>query len=104
MARLYISQRRMDAWTAENRLAVKGEIMTLVELNRSFTIRPAVRFLKVAGGDEDPHGFVGTVKEETELVNIGADHMATSVIYVETAYEVENGFVGTPLPRGAKPG
>jgi len=29
---------------------------------------------------------------------MGADHMANSVIYVDTAYEVQNGFVGEPLP------
>lgn len=99
MARLYISQRRIDAWTAENRIAITGGIMTLVELSRSFAIRPAVRFLRVAGSDEDPNDLVGRVKEERELETMGADHMATSVIFGDTAYEVETGFVGDPLPK-----
>lgn len=99
MARLYISQRRLDSWTSENRLEVTGDTMTLVELERSFAIRPAVRFLNVVGDDDDPHDLVGRVKEEAELEGMGADHLATSVIYGEVAYEVEMGFVGTPLPR-----
>jgi hypothetical protein len=101
MARLYISQRRVDTWTTEKRIAVDGETMTLLELNRLFVIRPAVRFLKVVGDDSDPHDLLGKVLEEAALTEMGADHLATSVIYRETAYEVENGFMGTPLPKGA---
>jgi hypothetical protein len=104
MARLYISQKRIDAWSAENRIDVKGDIMTLVEHKRSFTIRPAARFLKVSGGEEDPHDLVGKVKAATEIADMGADHMADSVIVGETAYDVENGFVGEALPKGAMRG
>jgi hypothetical protein len=35
---------------------------------------------------------------------MGADLMADSVIYGETAYDVENGFVGEALPKGAARG
>ena len=99
MARLYISQKRIDSWTAENRLEIEGELMTLVELGRSFVIRPAVRILSVEGDDNDPHDLVGKVKDMAELGLMGADHLATSLIYVETAYKVEEGFVGDPVPR-----
>ena len=104
MARLYISQKRIDAWSAENRIDVRGDVMTLVEHQRSFTIQPAVRFLKVSVGEEDPHDLLGKVMAEEELVTMGADHMADSVIFGETAYDVENGFVGEPLPKGAARG
>jgi hypothetical protein len=72
--------------------------MTLVELGRVFEIRSAVRFTGVTGEDLDPHDLVGLVKEDGELIEMGADHMANSVIYADTAYEVQNGFVGQPLP------
>jgi hypothetical protein len=101
MARLYISQNRIDAWSAENRIDVKGDRMTLVEHKRSFTLHPAVRFLKVSGGGEDPHDLVNKVKAIDELATMGADLMADSVIYGETAYDVENGFVGEALPKSA---
>jgi hypothetical protein len=103
MARLYISQRRVDSWTSENKLEITGDRMTLVELNLSFRIQPAVRFLKVEGDENDPHDLLGKVKDQDELARMGADHMASSVIYVDTAYKVENGFVGDPMPR-ALPG
>lgn len=104
MARLYISQARVDSWSAEDRIAISGETMTLVEHGRAFTIQPAVRFLAVSGAEEDPHDLLGKVKALDELEQMGADHMASSVIYVETAYDVENGFIGEPLPRSATRG
>lgn len=96
MARLFISASRLEAWTAEGRAALDGGTMTLVELSRSFAIKPAVRFLSVTGGDSDPHDLVGLVKDEEQLAAMGADHMADSVIYVDTAYAVQNGFLGEP--------
>ncbi len=100
MARLFISQERLDAWSAENKVQIDGERMTLVDLGRTFTIMPAVRFLSVAGGDPDPHDMLGKVKDEEELAALGADLMMTSVIFVDTAYDVQTGFVGAPLPVG----
>lgn len=104
MARLYISQNRIDAWSAENRIDIKGDRMTLVEHGRAFIVQPAVRFLKVSGDEPDPHDLLGKVKAADELEAMGADLMATSVIFGDTAYDVENGFVGEPLPKGAENG
>jgi hypothetical protein len=98
VAKLFISQDRLDAWTVENRIEIEGELMTLLEDGRRFTIQPAVRFLKVAGGDPDPHDLLGKVKDEESLALMGADLMMSSVIYVDTAYDVQTGFLGTPVP------
>jgi|SRR5690349_13298386 len=99
MARLFISSVKLEALAAANKVSIDGDQLNLTELGRSFRILPAVRFLGVAGGDPDPHELVGLVKSEEELAGMGADHMASSVIYVDTAYEVQQGFVGDPLPR-----
>ena len=100
MARLFISQDRLDAWNAENRIEISGDIMTLVEDGRSFEIAPAVRFVKVAGGYEDPHHLLGTVRAEVDLPAMGAEHYLESVILGDTAYDVQCGFLGEPIPRG----
>ena len=120
MTRLYISQKRIDAWISDNRLQIDGDTMTLVELGRSFKIVPAVRILTVEVGARrpdnpeddtvkvsdqahaaDPHDLIGKVKDEEELVKLGADHLASSLILNDTAYRVENGYVGEPLPPSA---
>jgi len=99
MARLFISQERLDAWSAEQRVSVAGDVMTLADDGRSFRIRPAVRFLRVAGSVEDPNQLVDTVRDEHSLDEMGADHYMYSVILGETAYDVQPGFIGEPIPR-----
>ena len=68
--------------------------------NRSFSIVPAVRFLKVEGNDPDRAELLGKVKDEQALVELGADQYMDSVIVADTAYAVQPGFLGTALPRG----
>lgn len=71
--------------------------MTLTELNRSFSMRPAVHFLRSAGSDVDPYDLVGRVKSRKALEEMGADCFEKSVIYKDTAYDVVEGFIGEPL-------
>lgn len=98
MARLFISNQRLESWSAEGKLALEGNRLMLPELSRAFMVQPAVYFTGVAGGGDDPNQLVGTVKDEEALAVMGADHMMTSVIYGDTAYEVVNGFLGVPEP------
>ena len=100
MARLFISQERLDAWSVEQRVTLTGDIMTLSDDGRAFKIMPAVRFLRVAGEATDPNDLVNTVQDERALDEMGADHYMYSVILGETAYDVQPGFLGEPIPRG----
>jgi hypothetical protein len=103
MANLFISQERLDSWSAEQRVSVVGDVMTLADDGRSFRIRPAVRFLRVAGSADDPNRLVDTVRDEVSLDEMGADHYMYSVILGEIAYDVQPGFLGEPIPRGSEP-
>ena len=96
MARLFISQERLDAWSAEGKVEVQGDRMTLAEDGRSFAIRPAVLFLRVAGDEPDAADLIGRVKDEQALSAMGADQYMSSVIVGETAYDVCCGFLGDP--------
>ena len=96
MARLFISINRLESWSVEGKVALEGNRLVLADTSRAFELRPAVYFERVAGGESDPHDLLGKVKEHDELVAMGADHMASSVIYVDTAYDVVGGFVGVP--------
>lgn len=99
MAKLFISQERLDAWSAEQRVTLNGDIMTLSADGRSFRVVPAVRFVRVAGDDVDPNELLNTVVDERSLEEMGADYYMHSVILGETAYDVQPGFMGEPLPR-----
>jgi hypothetical protein len=98
MSRLFISIERLDAWTAEGRASLISNRMTLTELGRSFTMTPAVCFVSVSGSDHDPNDLIGRVKSKVALDEMGAEQMASSVIYGDTAYDVVDGFIGEPLP------
>jgi hypothetical protein len=99
MSRLFISVERLDNWTEEGRATLENNRMTLTELGRSFSMKPAVAFQAVTGGsDSDPHDLLGRVKSKTALEEMGAEQFGNSVIYNDTAYDVVDGFIGEPLP------
>ncbi|MDQ3368470.1 MAG: hypothetical protein M3680_23840 [Myxococcota bacterium] len=98
MSRLFISVDRLDNWTEEGRAALEGDRMTLTELGRSFSMKPAVAFVKANGQDDDPHDLIGRVKSKQALDEMGAEQFGNSVIYNDTAYDVVDGFIGEPLP------
>ncbi len=94
MARLFISQARIDQLTAEQRVTLDGDHLDIPALGARFQLRPAILFLKVVSDDSDSQSLVGRVKTDEQLKAMGADVMSNSVIVGETAYECEQGFVG----------
>ncbi|MGE0546443.1 MAG: hypothetical protein AB7O24_21685 [Kofleriaceae bacterium] len=98
MSRLFISLERLEAWTSEGRASYDGDRMTLTQLKRSFSMQPAVHFVRATGQDHDPHDLIGRVKSKDALATMGAEQFANSVIYNDTAYDVVEGFIGEPLP------
>ena len=72
--------------------------MTLTELGRSFSMKPAVAFVRIAGGDHDPNDLIGRVRSKDALAEMGAEQFDKSVIYKDSAYDVVDGFIGEPLP------
>lgn len=97
MARLFISQDRLDEWTADKKATLDEDRLTITELGKSFKVEPAVRFLKVSGNEDDPNDFVNRVKTEEELAELGADVYMNSVIHGDIAYDVQPGFIGTTI-------
>lgn len=97
MSRLFISVDRLDNWSEAGRATLEGDRLTLTELGRSFSVKPAVAFSAVTG-DTDPHDLLGRVKSKVALEEMGAEQFGNSVIYNDTAYDVVDGFIGEPLP------
>ena len=100
MARLFISADQMDRWSAENKVTLEDDIMSLPALNRSFKLRTAVRFLSVIEG-ADAHGLIGRVKTDEQLAEMGGEHYGASVIMGDVGYECEEGFIGLPVDGSA---
>jgi hypothetical protein len=96
MARLFISADQMDRWSAEGKVTLQDDIMTLPALGRSFQLRTAVRFLSVIEG-ADAHGLIGRVKTDEQLAEMSGEHYGASVIMGDVGYECEEGFIGLPV-------
>lgn len=95
MSRLYVSQAQMDQWTTGGKVSLQDDLMTVAALGRTFKIVGAVRITKLVGGDDDKQ-LVGKVKTHLELATSGGEAFGASVIVGESAYECEEGFVGSP--------
>lgn len=101
-ALLFLSQSTLVAWTEHGRVGLEGSEMEVregVEAGTRHALRPAVRFLAVAGGGADAAGLVGRVKTHEQLEGLGAEVVADSVILGDSAYEVEPGFVAEALAQ-----
>ena len=51
----------------------------------------------MAGDGDDRRGLIGRVKDEDALAALGAEAYMTSVLFDDTAYDVEPGFLATPV-------
>jgi hypothetical protein len=94
VARLFISQERIDRWLEEGKVRIESDVMSLPALGKSFRLKPAVHFTKIVSDEADGNGLIGRVKTQEQLNKLGAELYVSSVILGETAYECEPGFIG----------
>lgn len=106
--RLFLSHDALDGWLREGRATIDGEELLDKTTGNRFRLITGVRFLQEVTGGPDAHQLVGKVKDVEQLAQLGAEHQATSVILGDNAYDVQEGFVGTPIVQeplvaGARP-
>ena len=95
MSRMFFSQRILDALINEGKIKLDGNVITILTGdNPSFELEPAFRFIKTADNGPDPHRLVGRIEYERMLKNAKAEIYLDSIIYRETAYVAEPGFIG----------
>ena len=94
--RVFFPQTALDEWVGENRADIKGEELTLKNEGRRYRIIEAVRVLREVTGADDPHELLGRVKTRAFLVELGAELLEGSMILGDNAYDVIQGFVGSP--------
>lgn len=95
MKKLFFSQRMLAVLAEEGKLIIEGNVLTLLTKDRpSFMLEPAYRILRTSDGGPDPHGMVGLIRSEHVLREMPAELYLDSVIYRDTAYQAEQGFIG----------
>jgi hypothetical protein len=95
MKKMFFPQRILDALSNEGKIKLEGNVLTvLAGDNPSFELEPAYRIVRTADGGPDPHGLVGMIKSDKSLRVMSAEVYLDSVIYRDTAYQAEPGFIG----------
>ena len=93
---LFVSQAMLDSWAAQGKIDFVGNVMTLLAgagRGRSYALEPAVRFLAVVAGAEDPHQLLRKVKPLAAVRELGGEAVDASVVLGDVAYDVEPGFL-----------
>lgn len=91
---LFVSQPTLEAWVETGKVRFEDNLLTLLADQATYELVPAVRILGLLDGD-DLAGLVGQLQTGEELAAIGAEQYRDSVILGDTAYQCEEGFVGT---------
>jgi hypothetical protein len=94
--RIFLPQEALDRLIQDEKVSVADDQLTIHGEGRKYDIVPAVRFMSDVAGTGDPHKLLGRVKEKPQLDQLGAEHYMGSVVLGDSAYEVQDGFVGTP--------
>src|SRR5437868_15336668 len=89
---LFVPQSVLDKWSEQGRIAVDGNVLTILGEKKSFALTSAVRFIKMEAGEDDAH-LLQKVKTTDALKQMGAEHYMESVILGESAYQVQQGFL-----------
>ncbi len=95
MKKIFFSQQLLDSLSAEGRIKLEGTTLTLMsDTSKSFALEPAYRILRTADNSPDPNNLVGRIKSEKELQELQAEAYLDSVIFKDTAYQADPGFLG----------
>ncbi|MEE8410474.1 MAG: hypothetical protein V3T05_12785 [Myxococcota bacterium] len=97
---LFISQQELEIWVEEGKVSLEDNVLTLLAEGASYQVVPAVRILGLLDG-QDAAGLVGTTQSVADLEAMGAEHFRDSLILGDTAYQCDEGFLGTPSAGAA---
>ena len=68
---LFVPQSVLDKWSEQGRIAVDGNVLTILGEGKNFALTSAVRFMKMEAGD-DTVGLLQKVKTTDALKQMGA--------------------------------
>jgi hypothetical protein len=95
MSRMFFSQRILDTLIGEGKIKLDRNIITILSGDKpSFELEPAFRFVRTADNGPDPNDLIGRIEYERAMRSAQAEIYLDSIIYKETAYVVEPGFIG----------
>jgi hypothetical protein len=103
--RYFFPQTALDQWIVDERIELKDGELTVLAAGRRYKLSEAVHVVREVTGVGDSRELVGRVKARGKLEQLGAEIVEGSMLLGDAAYDVEPGWIGTPLGggNGARP-
>jgi len=95
--KFFFPQAALDQWIVDERVELQKGELTILGEGRRYSLAEAVRVVREVSGSVDAHDLVGRVKARSGLDKLGAEIIETSMLLGDAAYDVEPGWVGTPV-------
>jgi hypothetical protein len=95
--RIFFPQEALDDWVLDGRVDVRDGELTILSEGRRYKLAEAVHVLREVSGSGDAHDLLGRVKARDHLEQLGAEIMETSMLLGDAAYDVEPGWIGSPV-------
>ncbi|MBI5507557.1 MAG: hypothetical protein HY903_02270 [Deltaproteobacteria bacterium] len=92
--RLFVPQQKLEAWLEAREVTFDDNILVLLKEKLAYTLEPAVRVVSLIDGT-DHQEILGKTLTVAEVTALKGEHYRASVILGDTAYQCEEGFVGT---------
>lgn len=94
--RVFFPQLAIDQWGIEGKVDLSASELIVLAEGRRYKVVEAVRVVAEVTGANDAHGIVGKVKPRASLDELGAEILENSMIIGDNAYDVVQGWMGTP--------
>jgi hypothetical protein len=95
--RFFFPEAAVNQWIVDEVVDVQDGELTILGEGRRYRLAEAVQVVREVSGTVDRHDLVGRVKVRTGLDQLGAEIIETSMLVGDAAYDVEPGWVGTPV-------
>jgi hypothetical protein len=95
--RVFFPQAALDQWIVDGTVELSGGVLTIVSEARRYELAEAVHVVREVSGAGDKHDLLGRVKTRAALEQTGAELVETSMLLGDAAYDVEPGWLGTPV-------
>lgn len=95
--RIFFPQEALDRWLGSGEVELHQGMLTMRTERRQYRLVEAARVLSEVSGVADPHEVIGKVKTVGFLSELGASLLGGSMIIADNAYEIVEGWLGSPV-------
>jgi hypothetical protein len=95
--RVFFPQAALDQWIVDGTVDLAQGELTIVSEGRRYRLAEAVRVVREVSGLADVQHLVGRVKTRAFLEAQGAEIVESSMLLGDAAFDIEPGWVGTPV-------